>query len=108
MLQQLYTDLRAAGYHTGFKVGGALWVAAPMRGAMGDLRGPFEWNIGEGEEAGTVTIRRALDDRRHTVPATVAGVMGEIERLECDLSRRLWPNAPEYHITALERPQVKG
>ena len=105
MLQELYTDLRAAGYRSGYKVGGALWVLAPMRGATGDLRGPFEWIIAEGEEAGTVTIRRALAEDLHAVPATVAGVMGEIERLECDLSRRLWPTAPEYHVTGLERPQ---
>ena len=105
MLQELYTDLRAAGYRTGYKVGGALWVLAPMRGARGDLRGPFEWIIAESEEPGTVTIRRALAQERYAVPATVAGVMGEIERLECDLSRRLWPSAPEYQVTGLERPQ---
>lgn len=106
MLQQLYTDLRAAGYRTGYKPGGALWVAAPMRGATGDLRGPFEWIITEGEEADTVTIRRALAEERHAVAPTVGAVMGEIERLECDLSRRLWPSSPEYHLIALEWPQA--
>lgn len=103
MIEEMLQELAQAGHLIGHNEGSP-WVAVTLQDARGERRGPMQWMIYPGEEAGAVTLRRVLDGMIYQAPATVAGVLSEIEAQERALSVQLWPQAPEYHITRLERP----